>query len=144
MNARVDNRESPFFISSEVLRSGGKSFPCFAKASTSRTMESESSISSSSCLEPREYAKTVDPEAIRGRAIDRRIIEEEVRSATMIVCADPKKTRSASAHTKAPVPATNRPIASFLFDLVFRGVKSAWIPFWAGGFRMHIRSSGFQ
>ena len=106
-------------------------------------MESSSSASSFS-LEPREYAKTVDPEAIRGRAIDKRIIEKEVRSATIIVWADPVKTRSAQAQTKAPAPATRRPITSFLFDLFFRGVKSAWIPFWAGGFRTHIRSSGLQ
>src|SRR2546422_3017382 len=79
INARVDNRESPLLISSEALRSGDKSFSCFARASTSRTMESSSSASSFS-LEPREYARTVDPEAIRGRAIDRRITEKEVRS----------------------------------------------------------------
>jgi hypothetical protein len=106
-------------------------------------MESSSSASSFS-LEPREYAKTVDPEAIRGRAIDRRITEKDVRSVTIIAWADPVKTSIAHAQTEAPVIATSRPITSFLFDLFFRGVKSAWIPFWAGGFRTHTRSSGLQ
>src|SRR5437879_13358836 len=106
-------------------------------------MESSSSASSFS-LEPREYAKTVDPEAIRGRAIDKRITEKEGRSATIIVRADPVKTRSAEAQTKAPVPATMRPITAFLFDLFFRGAKTAWTACCAGAFPTHMLSSALQ